>query len=51
MAALILLGGAFRLSELHSPPVLVPGAGGSCPAAAMVHDCTQCIRQVSTHTS
>ncbi|EIE20094.1 general substrate transporter [Coccomyxa subellipsoidea C-169] len=39
--ALLLLGGAFKVSELHAPPV---APGGSCPAAAAA-TCTQCIRQ------
>ena len=41
-AAMLFLGGAFRLAETHSPPV---GLASECPAFEG-NTCTDCIRQV-----
>lgn len=46
VVALALLGGAFRLSEDHSPPVLAGGQPeGACPVAGL-QTCAQCLAQV-----
>ena len=42
-AAMLFLGGAFRLAETHSPPVT---PNSECPAFEG-STCTDCIRQVS----
>ena len=45
VAALALLGGAFRLSEAHSPPLISAGPlRGSCPIAGP-QTCSACLMQ------
>lgn len=48
IAALALLGGAFRLSEAHSPPLISAGPQrGSCPVAGP-QTCSACLFQACT---
>ena len=44
-AAMLFLGGAFRLAEMNSPPVALDN---ECPAFEG-NTCTDCIRQVPCH--
>ncbi|BDA45323.1 probable inositol transporter 2 [Coccomyxa sp. Obi] len=41
--ALLLLGGAFKVSEMHAPRVALTGS--SCPARPLPGTCAECLRQ------